>query len=421
MAFTGENTQGTVEAFIARLNFKANIDNEVQTRSLRNAATSQFAKCLKDFRFAERTAYGKIDVSGAPVVLAPDRDQSILKKVGSSDEVMVTAVNFVADAFSDMEKYFKAARQNNKIDITDPYLATPIPHKGYSSFELFKKDVRGNGYQAGFLSYIHEVENTPGTDINSFDVFMKNFIFYTDLLSYKIPFTKGELMKNKITPMRMSGLVVEIADGDFSKDNPIDILFYKSPNFDYFLNVAMKVGFSVDKNAPWRLVADLNSPTMKQRMNKYGLDGPDSFFTAYCRPAHENDFQEFIDFTLRLYGIYVDIKNRRTRPVRRGKLILTEPYRMEKVNEIQVYQNYGSDYFINRYIELKNIENRGYVGKRELEVLKTEIAAIGLLPLSKRDKHNRISATLEGKFKGFRGSGTLTEIKKSLVDIASEK
>ena len=141
----------------------------------------------------------------------------------------------------------------------------------------------------------------------------------------------------------------------------------------------------------------------------------------YCRPANTNDFEEFRDFTLRLYNMYVERKNRKSRGVQRGKLILTERYDFERMNTIKVYQRYGPDYFINKYVELKNIENRNYVGKRELEVLKVEIAEIGKLKIPEFNKNNRISSLVDAKFKGLRGRGTLTDMKRTLVDRSKRK
>ena len=416
MAFTGNNNQGAVEAFISRLNFKVNIDRDVKRRSLQNT-NSKFAKCLKDFRFAEAIVYGKIDTQGQPVILDPSVDDTILRKVGVSDDNPgIMAVNFVADAFADLEKYFKAARQNGKIKLDDPYLSVPTPKRAYLSFETMKKAARGNAYTNGYLEYIFELEAATGNTIGTFNVFMRNFLHYVDRVSFAFPFLKPEMVKHRSVPILTSGLVVEIAEGDFSKDNPIDQLFYKSPNFDYYLNVAMKVGFSVDKNAPWRLVADLSSPTMRQYMAEYGITGPQSFFSSYCRPAHRNDFEEFMDFIIRIYNFYVEKKNGTSKPVRRGKLILTERYNLERMNRLKVYERYGPDYLINNYVELKNIENRNYVGKRELAVLKAEIAEVGKLKIREFEKNNKISALVDAKFKGLRGKGTLADKSKAIVD-----
>ena len=135
MSFKGKNSLGTFEGFLNRLNFKVNIDAQVKNRSELNAENSRFAKCIKDFRFAENSMYGKIDLNGMAVVLDPSENDNILKKAGSFNEIgQIFVVNFVADAFSDMEKYFKAARQNGKILLDDPYLSNESSLKRYFRF-----------------------------------------------------------------------------------------------------------------------------------------------------------------------------------------------------------------------------------------------------------------------------------------------
>ena len=146
MSFDGKNTLGAFEGFLNRLNFKVNIDASVKRRSDFNADRSRFAKCLKDFRFAENATYGKLDLNAMAVVLDPSENDSILKKAGVHNERgQVFVVDFVADAFADMEKYFKAARQNGKIILDDPYLSVPTPYKGYVSFEKMKNRDFPNG------------------------------------------------------------------------------------------------------------------------------------------------------------------------------------------------------------------------------------------------------------------------------------
>ena len=89
---------------------------------------------------------------------------------------------------------------------------------------------------------------------------------------------------------------------------------------------------------------------------------------------------------------------------------------MERMNRLKVYERYGPDYLINNYVELKNIENRNYVGKRELAVLKAEIAEVGKLKIREFEKNNKISALVDAKFKGLRGKGTLADKSKAIVD-----
>ena len=72
-------------------------------------------------------------------------------------------------------------------------------------------------------------------------------------------------------PIAVSGLVVELADLEYSKDDiKSDIL--NSIEFQCFAELATQSGFFVDKNAPWRLIANLESPMMKSYIERYKPD-----------------------------------------------------------------------------------------------------------------------------------------------------
>jgi len=412
MAFKANNKQGTVTNYISRLSFKVNATSEVEWRAAR-FGKSNYSKTLKDFRFGERITYGKMDTGMNPVILDADNNADMMKKVGMSDSHgLIMAVDFVADAYADFSRYFQTAARNGKIDRTDPVLGEPIAMKGYFPFESLKKTVRARVYYKQFLGYLTELEKKNLTDIRDFPTFMNYFIEYARITAPEHPFTKGEMLKNKFVPLLTSGLVIEIGDGDFSNDEPIYELFYNSRNFDYYLNVAMKTGFSVDKNAPWRLVADLGSPAMQRYMAPYGVQSPGSFFAQYTRDASEYDYQEFIDFVLRTYHDFVVTKNLKSTPRECKSLVLTIRNNLQTLNEIDVYQLFGADFFIRHYILLKNGENGELLDTHEIKRLTNKLDDILLLNLPKREKYDRIASMIESKFKGLRGRGTVTSIKK---------
>ena len=70
---------------------------------------------------------------------------------------------------------------------------------------------------------------------------------------------------------------------------------------------------------------------------------------------------------------------------------------------------------------MKNAQNRNYVGDRELKVLKEQMNEILKLKQTKFERHNKISAIVDEKFKGLRGRGTLSDIKKTLLDKQAKK
>ena len=75
------------------------------------------------------------------------------------------------------------------------------------------------------------------------------------------------MLSRHLGPMA-SGLCIDVQSLSYSEDEP-KIEFINSPNFQQFRRIANQYGFMVDKNVPWRLVANINSPQMLQYASEY--------------------------------------------------------------------------------------------------------------------------------------------------------
>ncbi len=62
----------------------------------------------------------------------------------------------------------------------------------------------------------------------------------------------------------------------------------------------MQFGFVVDKNAPWRIYADLDSPAMQVYMDSYGIDDVNHVFRSAYYKTYLTDMEVlktyFLDF-----------------------------------------------------------------------------------------------------------------------------
>ena len=63
--------------------------------------------------------------------------------------------------------------------------------------------------------------------------------------------------------------------------------YYANPNFAIYQEVANKFGFIIDGNAPWRLIANINSPRMHEHM--FYRSGPQP--GPWCEGWRPNIFQ----------------------------------------------------------------------------------------------------------------------------------
>ena len=83
--------------------------------------------------------------------------------------------------------------------------------------------------------------------------------------------------------------------------------FIDKPCVQFYLRVAKEYGFHVSKNAPWILIADLNSSATILYLEKYGLSSPRQTFSKYfiktylldinlLSKALQNGYNDFVKF-----------------------------------------------------------------------------------------------------------------------------
>ncbi len=213
-----------------------------------------------DFRMDAYRNYGKLNNRNDFVF--PDSDH--LKQVGNSN---VWALNFVADAYFDFEKYMK-------IDSANRMLADNFISQNWSAARAWE-GVNGK-YQESMNSHYNAFvgpyldNRLRHKNIKSFDTFLDLFMngYLNDLISIA-PITKTGLISSRYTGHNSSGLCIELSVSDHGDDNEKVDKFLSSPNFSFYTLAASKFGFLVDKNAPWRLVANLQSPVMHEYARRY--------------------------------------------------------------------------------------------------------------------------------------------------------
>jgi len=203
--------------------------------------------------FYEQSLYGKIDSNGDSLCL---RESNIRQLQGGLKDVY--AVNFVADAFKDLRKHFAKAAYYGKIPTNLPtHFVTLRPKKGWQSLPNLYLDHMAEIYQNFVGSYLKKRGRSKR--ITNFTKFMEVFMQYVEQLAPDIPFTRTAFVKSSRCPPHVSGLVVEIAGFDHDEYAKHRSTIYDDPNYAFFRNAARKFGFYIDKNAPWTLVANLNS------------------------------------------------------------------------------------------------------------------------------------------------------------------
>ena len=230
--------------------------------------------------------YGLVNTKGNTVV----PDQSRLKSLrfpGDSDQQFF-ALNFVSDAWSDLSlRLRKLAREN--IIFKDSPWANPKVFKAWQPlqdhYDLYLRNEVYPIFANSFMTSLNNDAKVRGfhTFLQRFDDFSRNIIAKTG------PLTRSGMIEGYGTPNYMSGLIIEISDDDYDDDFNKGYKFLDE-NFDVVSNIVAQYGFMIDKNIPFRLIADISSPAMQEYMTGVPIEGFDlgQNYDYICKPAIES-------------------------------------------------------------------------------------------------------------------------------------
>ncbi len=281
------NQQSTEETFILRKLYKD------------RAFPTYGAKSI-DFWY-EKPMYGRIDSQENAV--APK--SSMVKQIPSSESSHF-ALNFVTDAFIGMRNAFAKGM-----------MAGNVATKGsiYSGLPLRQGIESASNTYYNYLQIINDAFISSYLDVNNkinettdFDSFFLNYVRYLYDRASFIPITKSSFLTSRYATPYMSGLMIEVGRNDHSIDQPKREIYIEDPNFEVFRNTAQQYGFMVDKNAPWRLTADLSSPFMQRFGEPYGVEqapgtASNIFDTHYDR-VYNDDIRNLKRFFKASYEVF---------------------------------------------------------------------------------------------------------------------
>jgi hypothetical protein len=179
-------------------------------------------------------------------------------------EENIFALGFVADNFFDFRRNMKIASERSCLTEADSVLANPKATRGWVDYE----DLYHSLFQTlvgAYNRYLQNLDKEKFNKIVSFKDYADGLYDYLLVGNYDVPITLTEFVVSPLAPPMITGICIEIAQQDHSKDLPKFTKYIRDVNFSYYVKAARKYGFYVDKNAPWRLWADLYSDPMLNR------------------------------------------------------------------------------------------------------------------------------------------------------------
>ena len=205
--------------------------------------------------------YGLLNANFEPVVLNTDENDSGLLPLTPGSSTDIKAASFVAQAFSEFRTFYLQKIEENRLSMP-PFLENLVPKSAYTSF-----DREYNNYLSSVISEFASLV------ANRVDPEQPQSRFKEALLSIikknigKYPVSRSGYVLSDKCPISVSGLAIELANLPYEEDTSKGRM-YDSKEFQCYGEVASLYGFYVDKNAPWRLIANLESPIMKTYISR---------------------------------------------------------------------------------------------------------------------------------------------------------
>ncbi len=216
-------------------------------------------------------------------------------------------------------------------------------------------------------------------------VFVKKYIQFLITGVSKFPLTKSQSVLGMNFLQYTSGMMfsIDIADaGD-------DIKKYKdyllSPNFLLFADTCKRFGFKIDKNMPWLLYADLNSPAMLGTtgnhtgyLTRYGINNIKDLFEKRFYKVYGQDLSELKKSFYNAYNIFLsngnDYYQESDRKLCSRDAKQNNVYKRNSISEQKFYDDFPDTFWIRLYVYFRNLETRKGLTQDQFEVLSNEAA-----------------------------------------------
>ena len=320
---------------------------------------------LTDFLY-KNPFYGKINKSGIPI--SPKTD--LLRPLFDNPEVLV--LDFVAEAYYGfVNTYFLDLKEKFGIKNFNSKLSNFESQKGWQSVEELYYDHQ-NALFENFLFLMSESATFRKKSCNYMKTLPSYWWMLGKALDSSIPVTKAGFIKSKFCPPNISGLVIELFDEtNFGDEAYIFNNFIKDPLFEAYVKRAASFGFTVDRNAPWRIVARLDSPQMQYYMSLHNTSW-NTVFRDYYEDTISTDYQQFKANTVNFYNTFASNYPIETYPakINKQKYIKNSVQlasRERNIVALDSYEDLDDMYWLEKYYDYRMKENGVFLDSKELK------------------------------------------------------
>lgn len=248
-----------------------------------------------DFNY-KNSLYGKVDKN---LISIYPKSEFLTQVPNISENIFL--INFVTDALVDFLTRWNSFKINEKI-FDDGVIFNLTPKTGYqdvqSSYEEFMSI-----HSEKFINFIRS--KNYKSKIKNLLTFINVFSKFINVHTPILPFTMSSFSSSKFFDVRGSGLVIDFSSDEKNSDKNKINKWIKSPNFQLFKNTLEYYGFSIEKNTPWRVVANINSIPLKKYMDRYQIK-ENNLFNLYFNKINLIEIEIYKNFIINNYKTFIE-------------------------------------------------------------------------------------------------------------------
>lgn len=321
-----------------------------------------------------RLFFGKVDYDFNAIMLKGESSLRMFKQ-----KKPAKALEFVVDAFEDLKKYIKVCENRfpGFVLETDDFLKDMKVKKGWTNVNNNYSDLLQTYNVIFHNSFIPQ--NSLDKKIKNVDDYIAKFMEFYEQTDATLPLTRSTFVLSRMTDPLSSGLMLELEDLNHADDEVKIKKYYAHRHFGFYVKAARKFGFLIDKNAPWRLIANFNSPNMLKYLERYGTNG-DEIFDKYYVKTYLSDAETLKRYMIFYYNDYVratpateSLIGEGGRLLCKREMVLRKKFNYEAYQRAQERQSssvsnpmVSDDYWYPKYYALRMLEADKKVDRHKL-------------------------------------------------------
>ncbi len=318
----------------------------------------------------DKRNYGIVDTYGNVVYPIPSQLKSYRNNGGTSH----SNIEFVTDALGELIRFYNELSTKNKVNRSSLYSnINPA-----SSTTTFYDDY--NQYLSEMYNLFETKFLTQETikDIHGISGFVKQLTRYIKIVCASGVINRSAFIKSRFVDPSINGLRIGLEGEDpFINVREKSNTYVANPDFDFFVKNAAMFGFYVDKNMPWFIVADLESPIMKQYMRRYNILKTQDVFDKYYFKAYTADIESLKNIILILWNKHATYN----RTVKRNSINNCRSLFQETINynqlSIENFDNcFGKNWIIRFYLYTRILEEKLKISQAKFEAFYEEASKI---------------------------------------------